>query len=139
MAPSFTFEYITMIFTPIYKLLKHQKNPQNEDVFDLFLDVSEIGRKLSKMDVSEIVYNEDIYIPTSDNEESLTDGYYEMQPVLIQANVPTENAANLQMAIIILIMLIMVMFNIAFKMSLGLQVHTLQILLIMIILNWNSK
>ena len=48
------------------------------------------------MDVSEIVYNEDIYIPTSDNEESLADGYYEMQPVLIQANVPTENAANLQ-------------------------------------------
>ena len=48
------------------------------------------------MDVSEIVYNEDIYIPTSDNEESLTDGYYEKQPVLIQANVPNENAANLQ-------------------------------------------
>ena len=86
------------------------------------------------MDVSEIVYNEDIYIPTSDNEELLTDRYHEMQPVLIQANVPTENAANLQMAIIILIMLIMVMLNIKFKMSLGLQVHTLQILLIMIIL-----
>ena len=48
------------------------------------------------MDASEIVYSEDIYIPTSDNEESLTDGYYEIQPVLIQANVPTENAANLQ-------------------------------------------
>ena len=48
------------------------------------------------MDVSETVYNEDIYIPTSDNEELLTDGYHEMQPVLIQANVPTENAANLQ-------------------------------------------
>ena len=41
--------------------------------FDLFPDVSEIGGKLSKMDVSEIVYNEDIYIPTSDNEESLTE------------------------------------------------------------------
>ena len=67
MAPSFT--YNTMVFTPIYKLLKHQKNPQNEAVFDLFLDVSEIGRKLSKMDASEIVYNEDIYISTSDNEE----------------------------------------------------------------------
>ena len=37
-----------------------------------------------------------MYIPTSDNQESLTDGYYEMQPVLIQANVSTENAANLQ-------------------------------------------
>ena len=85
-----------MVFTPIYKLLKHQKNLQNEAFFDLFLDVSEIGSKLSKMDVSEIVFNEDIYIPTSDNEESLTDGYCEMQPVLIQANVPTENAANLQ-------------------------------------------
>ena len=96
MAPSFTYEYNTMVFTPIYKLLKHQKNPQNDDVFYLFLNVSEIGRKLSKMDVSEIVYNEDIYIPTSDNEELLTDGYYEMQPVLKQANVPTENAANLQ-------------------------------------------
>ena len=47
------------------------------------------------MDAPEIVYNEDIYIPTSDNEELLTDGYYEMQPVLIQANVSTENAANL--------------------------------------------
>ena len=35
-------------------------------------------------------------MPPSDTEESLTDGYYEMQPVLIQANVPTENAANLQ-------------------------------------------
>ena len=58
--------------------MKHQKNPQNEAVFDLFLDISEIGRKLSKIDVSEIVYNEDIYIPTSDNEQSLTDGYYEM-------------------------------------------------------------
>ena len=51
---------------------------------------------MSKIDVSEIVYNEDIYTPTSDNEELLTDGYYEMEPVLIQANVPTENAANLQ-------------------------------------------
>ena len=96
MAPSFTYEYNTMVFTPIYKLLQHQKNPQNQAVFDLFLDVSEIDGKLSKMDVSEIVYNEDIYIPTSDNEESLTIGYYEMQPVLIQANVPIENAANLQ-------------------------------------------
>ena len=57
-----------MVFTPIYKLLKHEKNLQNEAVFDLFLDVSEIGRKLSKMDVSEIVYNEDIYALTSDNE-----------------------------------------------------------------------
>ena len=85
-----------MVFTPINKLLKHQKNPQNEAAFDLFLDISEIGGKLSKMDVSENVYNEDIYIPTNDNKESLTDGYYEMQPVLIQANVPTENAANLQ-------------------------------------------
>ena len=78
MAPSFTYKYNTVVFTPIYKLLKHQKNPQNEAVFDLFLDVSEIGKKLSKMNVSEIVYNDDIYIPTSDNEESLTDGYYEM-------------------------------------------------------------
>ena len=84
-----------MVFTPIYKLLKHQKIPQNEAAFDLFLDVSEIGGKLSKMDVSEIVYNEDIYIPTSDNEELLTDRYYEMQPVLIQPNVSTKNAANL--------------------------------------------
>ena len=121
-----------MVFTPIYKLLKHQKNLQNEAVFDLFLDISGISGKLSKMDVSEIVCNEDIYIPTSDNEESLTDRYYEMQPVLIQANVPTENTVTCKMAIIILIMLIMVMLNIAFKMSLGLQVHTLQILLIMI-------
>ena len=48
------------------------------------------------MDAPEIVYNEDIYIPTSDNEESLTEGFYELQPVLIQANVPTENGANLQ-------------------------------------------
>ena len=96
MALSFTYEYNTMVFTPIYKLLKLQKNPQNEAVLDLFLDVSEIGGKLSKMDVSEIVHNDDIYIPTSDNEESLTDGYYKIQPVLIQANVPTENAANLQ-------------------------------------------
>ena len=47
------------------------------------------------MDAPEIVYNEDIYIPTSDNEELLTDGYYEMPPVLIQANVSTKNAANL--------------------------------------------
>ena len=93
MAPSFTYEYNTMVFTPIYKLLTPEK--PNEAIFDIFLDVSETGGKLSKMDVSEIVY-EDIYIPTSDKEESLTDGYYEMQPVLIQANVPTENAANLQ-------------------------------------------
>ena len=56
MAPSFTYEYNTMVFTPSYKLLKHQQNPQNEAVFDLFLDISEIGGKLSKMDVSEIVY-----------------------------------------------------------------------------------
>ena len=83
-----------MVFTPIYKLLKHQKNPQTEAVFDLFLDIREIGGRLSKMDVSEIVYNEGNN--ESDNEESLTDGYYEMWPVLIQANVPTENAANLQ-------------------------------------------
>ena len=51
---------------------------------------------MSKIDAPEIVYNEDIYIPTSDNEESLTEGYYELQPVLIQTNVPTENGANLQ-------------------------------------------
>ena len=95
-APSFTYEYNTMVFTPIYKLLKHQKNPQNQAVFYLFLDISEIGGKLFKMDVSEIVYNVYIYVSTSDNEESLTDGYYEIQPVLIQANVPTENAGNLQ-------------------------------------------
>ena len=122
MAPSFTYEYNTMVFTPIYKLLKHQKNPQNEAVFDLFLDISEIGGKLSKMDVYKIVYNEDIYIPTSDNEESLADGYYEMQPVLIQANVQLKMLQTCKMAIIILIM---VMLNITFKMSLGLQVHTL--------------
>ena len=67
-----------MVFTPIYKLLKHQKNPKNEAVFDLFLDVSEIGGKLSNMDASEIVYNEENYIHTSDIEESLTAGYYEM-------------------------------------------------------------
>ena len=46
------------------------------------------------MDASGIVYNEDIHIPISDNEESLTDGYYEMQPVLLQANVPTANLQN---------------------------------------------
>ena len=83
-------------YLPHQKIVETPKKPQNEAIFDLFLDISEIGGKLSKMDVSEIVYNEDICIPTSDNEESLTDGYYEMQPVLIQPNVPTENAANLQ-------------------------------------------
>ena len=79
MVPSFTYEYNTIVFTPIYKLLKHQKNLQMK----LFLTYFWTLVKLSKMDVSAIVYNEDIYIPTSDNEESLTDGYYEMQPVLI--------------------------------------------------------
>ena len=48
------------------------------------------------MDVSKIVYNEGIYVPIGDNEESLIDRYYEMHPVLIQANVPNQNAASLQ-------------------------------------------